>query len=113
MFGLMFSIPFLMFTVVFIVILVKIIGQWHNNNQSPRLTVPAVVVAKRGHTTHHHDAGNLSHSHSSTTYYATFQFESGDRLELHVPHSQFGYLVEGDRGALTFQGTRFLGFERT
>lgn len=113
MFGLMFSIPFLMFTVVFIVILVKIIGQWHNNNQSPRLTVEATVVAKRGHTTHHHDAGNLSHSHSSTTYYATFQFESGDRLELHVPHSQFGYLVEGDRGALTFQGTRFLGFERT
>ena len=108
----MFSIPFLMFTVVFIVILVKIIGQWHNNNQSPRLTVPAVVVAKRGHTTHHHDAGNLSHSHSSTTYYVTFQFESGDRLELHVPHNQFGYLVEGDRGALTFQGTRFLGFER-
>ena len=109
----MFSFPFLMFAVVFIVILVKIIGQWHNNNQSPRLTVPAVVVAKRGHTTHHHDAGNLSHSHSSTTYYVTFQFESGDRLELHVPHSQFGYLVEGDRGALTFQGTRFLGFERT
>ena len=113
MFGLMFSIPFLMFTVVFIVILVKIIGQWHNNNQSPRLTVEATVVAKRGHTTHHHDAGNLHHSHSSTTYYATFQFESGDRLELHVPHSQFGYLVEGDRGALTFQGTRFRGFERT
>ena len=109
----MFSIPFLMFIVVFIVILVKIIGQWHNNNQSPRLTVPAVVVAKRGHTTHHHDAGNLSHSHSSTTYYVTFQFESGDRLELHVPHNQFGYLVEGDRGELTFQGTRFLGFERT
>ena len=108
----MFSIPFLMFTVVFIVILVKIIGQWHNNNQSPRLTVEATVVAKRGHTTHHHDAGNLSHSHSSTTYYATIQFESGDRLELHVPHSQFGYLVEGDRGELTFQGTRFLGFER-
>ena len=113
MFGLMFSIPFLMFTVVFIVILVKIIGQWHNNNQSPRLTVEATVVAKRGHTTHHHDAGNMHHSHSSTTYYVTFQFESGDRLELHVPHNQFGYLVEGDRGALTFQGTRFLGFERT
>ena len=109
----MFSIPFLVFIVVFIVILVKIIGQWHNNNQSPRLTVPAVVVAKRGHTTHHHDAGNIHHSHSSTAYYVTFQFESGDRLELHVPHNQFGYLVEGDRGMLTFQGTRFLGFERS
>ena len=97
---------------VFGVVLFRMISEWNHNNHSPRLTVPAVVVAKRGHTTHHHDAGNLSHSHSSTTYYATFQFESGDRLELHVPHSQFGYLVEGDRGELTFQGTRFLVFER-
>lgn len=112
MFGLMFSIPFLMFTVVFIVILVKIIGQWHNNNQSPRLTVEATVVAKRGHTTHHHDAGNMHHSHSSTTYYVTFQFESGDRLELQIPRERYGYLVEGDRGQLTFQGTRFLDFTR-
>ena len=112
MFGMMFSLPFLMFGVVFVLILVKIIGQWNKNNHSPKLTVPAVVVAKRGHTTHHHDAGEFHHSHSSTTYYATFQFESGDRLELHVPSSQFGYLVEGDRGQLSFQGTRFLGFER-
>ncbi|MBQ7098899.1 MAG: DUF2500 domain-containing protein [Oscillospiraceae bacterium] len=113
MFGMIFSLPFLMVGVVFVLILVKLIGQWNQNNHSPRLTVPAVVVAKRGHTTHHHDAGEIHHSHSSTTYYATFQFESGDRLELHVPSSQFGYLVEGDRGQLSFQGARFLGFERT
>ena len=108
-----FAIPFVMFVVVFAMILIKGIGQWNRNNNSPRLTVPAVVVAKRGHTTHHHDAGNIHHSHSSTSYYATFQFESGDRLELLIPHNQFGYLVEGDRGNLTFQGTRFLGFERS
>ena len=102
----MFSIPFLMFTVVFIVILVKILGQWHNTNQSPRLTVEATVVAKRQHISHSEDS-------SHTTYYATFQFESGDRLELAVPRTQIGYLVEGDNGKLSFQGTRFLGFERT
>lgn len=113
MFPMMFSLPFLMFGVVFALILIKLIGQWNKNNHSPRLTVPAVVVTKRGHTTHHQNAGDIHHSHSSTTYYATFQFESGDRLELHIPGSQFGYLVEGDRGMLTFQGTRFLGFERT
>ena len=113
MFEMLFGLPFVLLGVIFVLVFVKIISQWHKNNQSPRLTVPAVVVAKRGHTTHHHDAGNIHHSHSSTTYYVTFQFESGDRLELHVPHSQFGYLVEGDRGELTFQGTRFLGFERT
>lgn len=29
-----------------------------------------------------------------------------------VDASEFGMLVEGDYGNLTFQGTRYLGFER-
>jgi len=29
-----------------------------------------------------------------------------------VPRSEFGLLVEGDEGVLSFQGTRYLGFER-
>ena len=66
------------------------------------MTAPAQVVAKRTH---------VWGDHSRTDYYATFQFASGDRLELEVPHDRFGYLVEGDNGSLTFQGTRFLGFE--
>ena len=37
---------------------------------------------------------------------------AGDRMELEVPDMEYGLLVEGDRGRLTFQGTRFLGFER-
>lgn len=74
------------------------------NNASPQLTTEATVVAKRTH---------VWGDHSRTDYYVTFQFESGDRLELEIPHNQFGYLVEGDRGKLTFQGTRFLAFERT
>ena len=98
--------------VIFGVVLFRIISEWHSNNRSPKLTVPAVVVAKRGHTTHHHDAGEFHHSHSSTTYYATFQFESGDRLELELADSEAGLIVEGDRGKLTFQGTRFLSFQR-
>ena len=51
-------------------------------------------------------------SRSSTWYYATFQVESGDRMELGIPDRDYGYLVEGDRGSLTFQGTRFLSFNR-
>ena len=106
MFTILFYLPFVMFLVVFVLILVKGVGQWNKNNQSPRLTVSATVVAKRTHV-RHHDDGSVTH------YYATFQFESGDRLELHIPRNQIGYLVEGDRGELSFQGTRFLGFERT
>ena len=38
--------------------------------------------------------------------------ESGDRVELTVSGSDYGMLVEGDIGKLSFQGTRYLGFER-
>lgn len=34
------------------------------------------------------------------------------RMELQVNGSEYGMLVEGDRGRLSFQGTRYLGFER-
>jgi hypothetical protein len=49
---------------------------------------------------------------ASTSYYATFEFDTGDRQELHIPRQDFGMLSEGDAGMLTFQGTRFLSFER-
>ena len=47
-----------------------------------------------------------------TRYYATFEVESGSRIELAVRGEEYGMLAEGDRGRLTFQGTRYQGFER-
>lgn len=44
--------------------------------------------------------------------YVTFQVESGDRMELNVSGTEYGMLIEGDYGELTFQGTRYLGFVR-
>ena len=110
----------LMFLLVFGMILFNIIrgiGQWNRNNQYPRLTVRATVVSKRGDVSHHHHSGGpnggVGHTTTSTTYYVTFQVESGDRMELHVSGSEYGMLAEGDAGDLTFQGTRYLGFERS
>ena len=108
---------FLMFFLVFGIIIFSIIrsiSQWSKNNNSPRLTVDAVIVSKRAHGTrhHHHTGTGMGHTHYSTSYYVTFQFESGDRMELSVDGSEFGLLAEGDRGKLTFQGTRYLSFER-
>lgn len=119
-FGLMstlFPILFLLFFIVFLVILVSNLvrsaGQWHKNNQSPVLTVEAQVVTKRSDVRYYHSGtGSDMHRHSHTDYYATFQVESGDRMELPVPDQDYGLLVEGDQGKLTFQGTRYLGFER-
>jgi hypothetical protein len=105
-FGLMFCLVLSVFFVVFF----KGIKQWNQNNHSPRLSVTATVVGKRAHVSHHH---HDHHTSSSTGYYVTFQVESGDRMELHVPASEYGYLIEGDCGTLTFQGSRFLGFVRT
>ena len=114
-FGIMFSLVFLLVIGTFIVIAVKGIGEWNKNNHSPRLTVPATVVAKRTNVSHHHHnhgGTGMHHTTHSTTYYVTFQVESGDRMELHVAGHEFGMLIEGDRGNLSFQGTRYLGFER-
>lgn len=112
---------FLMFFLVFGLIAVQIIRgifQWNRNNHSPRLTVDAVVVTKRIDVSHHnhYNNGDMTGAHgmhttSSTSYYVTFQVESGDRIEFCVKGSEYGMLVEGDRGRLTFQGTRYLGFE--
>lgn len=113
-FGVMFSIMFVLVIGMFLVTAVKGISQWNKNNHSPRLSVPATVVAKRTNVTRHHHGGAAGHHHhhTSTSYYVTFQVESGDRMELHVAGTEYGLLVEGDSGMLTFQGTRYLGFDR-
>lgn len=111
-FGVVFTIMFVMVAGLIVVTVVRGISQWNRNNNSPRLTVPAAVVAKRTNVSHHHNGGANEHHHTSTSYYVTFQVESGDRMELHMAGHEYGMLAEGDRGALTFQGTRYLGFER-
>lgn len=94
--------------------LVRSILQWNHNNKQPILTVEARVATKRTEVSHHHSASNESmHSHSTdTSYFVTFEVESGDRIEFRISGSEYGQLVEGDMGKLNFQGTRYLGFAR-
>jgi hypothetical protein len=107
----------IIFVIVFIGIIVSLfkgLRQWKKNEESPRLSVPAIVKIKRTNVTrhtHHHDQNALSHS-SSTNYFITFEFESGDRSEFHVSGKEYGMLAEGDNGTLTFQGTRYINFTR-
>lgn len=96
---------------MFVVTAVRGVRTWSKNNASPRLTVSAQVVTKRTSVTHHHSQNGMGRS--STWYYATFQVESGDRMEFAVSGPEYGLLAEGDQGTLTFQGTRYLSFERT
>lgn len=104
----------LMFVLVFGMViagLIRSIRQWRKDESSPRLTVEASVVAKR--TARQRPMSNKRYSgRDYTNYYATFQFESGDRMELELKGYEYGMIVEGDKGKLTFQGSRYLGFER-
>lgn len=121
------DVMFNIFPIIFMIIFVIVIGgvvvaivsgikQWSHNNNQPRLIVNAKVVSKRQDVSHHtHNNGdNTAPSHStSTTYYVTFEVESGDRMEFCVNGNEYGMLVEGDNGKLNFQGTRYLGFNRS
>ena len=57
-------------------------------------------------------AMNTIHSSTYTDYFVTFELENGKRMELGVKDADFGMLAEGDQGRLSWQGTRYLGFER-
>ncbi|WP_273130959.1 DUF2500 domain-containing protein [Bacillus weihaiensis] len=98
---------FIFIVSVIIFNVVRGVKEYTKNEQSPRLSVPAEVKAKRTKVR----SGGQNH-HSSTSYYVTFEFSSGDRSELKVSGREFGQLAEGDVGILTFQGTRYVEFER-
>ena len=124
----MFTLVPIFIGVIFVIMLVSIISglsrnakRERKNDQSPRVTADVKVVSKRMEV-----GGNRSnrrmgadgmmengHSYSYSDYFVTFEFNSGDRLELPVDGSDYGLLVEGDQGKLTFQGTRYLGFARS
>ena len=113
-FGVTFSIMQIVVPVVFVLVfgiiivtMVRGVGEWNKNNQSPKLTVPVTVVAKRSDVHR-----GIETMHTFTSYYVTFQVESGDRMEFEVSDMEYGMLAEGDRGMLTFQGTRYLSFQR-
>ena len=91
--------------ILFFYIIGKNIAQFVENEKSPVLTLPASIVDMRRKTHHHKN----HHSHS---YHITFEMENGERLELRVKRQEYHELSVGDRGILTYQGTRYQGFVR-
>ncbi len=113
LFEIMFMLIFFIVMSMFVYTIVNGISTWNNNNHSQRLTVEAKVVSKRTKTDYHHQNLNNTSTFSSTThYYVTFEVSNGERMEFSVKGKEYGMLVEGDNGELSFQGTRYLGFER-
>lgn len=102
------------FVIILGIIIISISGSLKRyvvNNKQPVLVVESTIVSKRAEVSHRHDT-ELSVNRSDTKYYVTFEVESGDRLEFNVSGYEYGQCSEGDEGKLTFQGSRYQGFER-
>lgn len=100
----MFNFPGILLLMLLWLFILSLTG-WIKNQRSPKLTVYAKIVAKRKDT-------DIRDGHSFTWHFITFEFESGERKEFFVGGRTYGMSVEGDCGNLSFQGSRYLGFER-
>ena len=96
---------FILFAAFFLFIIISgIVKSRKTSKHAPQLSVTARVVSRRSDTWG---------DHATTSYYATFEVESGDRIELSLSGTDYGMLAEGDNGTLTFKGTDFISFKRT
>ena len=116
-FPILFGLVFCLVMGMFIYAIVHNVKEKRADDAAPVLTVEALVKTKRMDTyhtspTYDGDGHRTSSGSYHTSYYATFEVESGDRLELQVSDYEYGQLAEGDQGKLTFQRKRFLQFER-
>lgn len=125
MYGTMYGTMDLVFPVMCIAVIAIVIfsfakgmQEWNDNNKAPLLIVAAKVVGKRQNTVQHNqpNAGDMSGAHGytvimDTTYYVSFEIESGDTREFIVDWSKYNILSEGTEGNLSFKGTKFISFE--
>lgn len=91
----------------FLFIVAGLIRQYSFNNKQPQVTIQARVLTKRTEV-----SGGSGDSSASTWYYITFETESGDRKEFQIKGQEYGMLADGDRGTLSYQGTRYRSFNR-
>ncbi|MCL1950794.1 MAG: DUF2500 domain-containing protein [Turicibacter sp.] len=108
----MFPILFFMVFAFIIFPAIRNVWEWSRNNNSPIATSAAKVIGKRTKVdSHPHQVGEIHQHHTSTTYFATFELQNGNRLEFKVKGHDYGLLAEHDQGILTYQGSRFIAFE--
>ena len=91
--------------------IVKELQLWHQNNQCPVQTVEVIVAAKWIDEVRYTEPGT-HHETISTFYYVLFEAEDSSSIEFGVREREYDMFTEGEKGQLTFQGTRYQGFEK-
>lgn len=85
---------------------------WKENRKMPRLTQNAAIIDKHVQTIKYEIKGKKIWR-DTLSYHITFQLPNEETAELCLPYQIYRFLFKGDIGKLTFQGTKFLAFERT
>ena len=78
---------FIGFVFLMMIIMVsKNVIEWHRNNQQPVLSVHAKIITKRTEVRgHSSDSGGST----STSYYCSFEFTTGQRLEFRISGREY------------------------
>ncbi|HIW31099.1 MAG TPA: DUF2500 domain-containing protein [Candidatus Luteococcus avicola] len=122
MFDLVFNGFSVLFALMFLLVMGAFVYRAVRYARAPRMSSPAVCIAKRTQVTGHSSAmggageasgmGMAATGTTSTWYHATFQLPDGQRLELSMDGREYGQLAEGDSGILNWRDDIFEGFQR-
>ena len=103
----------LIWVAVMVYIILKIVGEWSKNRNSPMIQREAFIldVFTREDTSMVPTGSDGSMMPVvNTQYYAKFQFADGSAEEFKLHAKEYKQLAAGMRGILTSQGTWFRGF---
>lgn len=118
-FDLQMEIMLVLIIAIFTAILFRCIFEWTINKCSAMESVDAFVVAKQQGMIQQQipNAGDATGGHGFTLqeqpwYKITFRMTDSTEKEFNVDNQSFRELKEGEKGILTYQGTRYLGFKK-
>lgn len=84
--------------------------RWFYNNCQPVKTEKATVVSRREESRRPTQDMILAATSQLKSASVTFELQSGKQIDLSVPPNQLERMTEGHSGQLTYQGSRFKGF---
>lgn len=118
-FDLQMEIMLVLIIAIFTAIFFRCIFEWTINKCSAMESVDAFVVAKQQGMIQQQipNAGDATGGHGFTLqeqpwYKITFRMTDSTEKEFNVDNQSFRELQEGEKGILTYQGTRYLGFKK-
>ena len=86
-----------------------------NIKKCPPITIYVKVLSKRTEQNMRVSGSSINGSGSTdgfsyTTYFITFEFNNGERLEISVPQNVYGTIFPGDTGNLTYKHFKNINF---